>query len=111
MLMSNYYSQANIRAPADFSQSLYTAPDSIRIEIAPNMVSPPPVASSVFHLASPLYSRIEETSANTPASSTNRSNINKGSDTKLAIEGLAGRKPPEVQSYKSENGGGFNDSL
>jgi hypothetical protein len=52
------------------------------------MLSSPPIASSAFHLASPVYSRIEESSANTPASSTNRSNIDKGSDTKLTIEDL-----------------------
>jgi hypothetical protein len=51
MLMSNCY-----RASADFGQSLYTALDAIRIEITPNMVSSPPVASIVFHSASPVYS-------------------------------------------------------
>jgi hypothetical protein len=56
MMMSNYYSRADMRASADFGQSLYTALDSIRMEIAPNMVSSPPVASSVFHSASPVYS-------------------------------------------------------
>jgi hypothetical protein len=77
-----------MRASADFGQSLYTAPDSIRMLIAPNMVSSQPVASSMFHPASPVYSRVEESSANTPASSTNRSNIDKGADTKLTIEDL-----------------------
>jgi hypothetical protein len=56
MPMSNYYSQADMRASADFGQSLYTTPDSIRMEIALNMVSAPPVASSAFHSASPIYS-------------------------------------------------------
>jgi hypothetical protein len=58
------------------------------MEIAPNMISSPPIASSTFHLASPVYSRIDESSANTLASSTNRSNIDKGSDTELTIEDL-----------------------
>jgi hypothetical protein len=88
MPMSNCYSRADMRALTDFSQSLYTAPDSIRMKIAPNMISSPPVASSVFHSASPVYSRVEESSANTPASSTNRSNIDKGSNTELTIEDL-----------------------
>jgi hypothetical protein len=88
ILMSNCYSRANMRASADFGQSIYTASDSIRMEIAPNMVSSPPVASSMFHSASPVYSRAEESLANTPASSTNRSNIDKGSDTELTIEDL-----------------------
>jgi hypothetical protein len=77
-----------MRASADFGQSLYTAPDSIRMEIALNMGSSPPVVSSTFHSASPVYSRVEESSANTPASSTNRFNIDKGSDTELTIEDL-----------------------
>jgi hypothetical protein len=54
MSMSNCYSRTNIRALADFGQSLYTALDSIIMEIAPNMVSLQPVASSAFlkvHLA------------------------------------------------------------
>jgi hypothetical protein len=88
MSMSNCYSQADMRASADFGQSLYTTPDSITMEIAPNMVSAPPVASSAFHSASPVYSWVEESSGNTPASSTNRSDINKGSNTKLTIEDL-----------------------
>jgi hypothetical protein len=58
------------------------------MEIAPNMVSAPPVASSAFRSASPVYSRVEESSTNTPASSTNRSDIDKGSDTRLTIEDL-----------------------
>jgi hypothetical protein len=33
MPMSNYYSRADMRAPADFGRSLYTAPDSIRMEM------------------------------------------------------------------------------
>jgi hypothetical protein len=56
MLMSNCYNQADMRASANFSQSLYTAPDSIRMEIAPNMVSLAPIASSAFNSASPVYS-------------------------------------------------------
>jgi hypothetical protein len=75
MPMSNCYSRANTRASADFSQSLYTTPDSIRMEIVPNMVSSPLAVSSIFHSASPVYSRVEESSANTPASSTNRFDI------------------------------------
>jgi hypothetical protein len=89
MPMSINYSRADMRALADFDQSLYTAPDSIRMEIARNIVSSPHIVSSVFHLASPIYSRIEESSANTPASSTNRSDIDKGSDTELTIEDLS----------------------
>jgi hypothetical protein len=88
MLMSNCYSRANMRVSADFGQLLYTTLDSIRMEIAPNMVSSPLVASSVFHSASPIYSRIEESSTNTPASTTNRSDIDKGFDSKLTIEDL-----------------------
>jgi hypothetical protein len=56
MPMSNCYSRVDMRASSDFGQSLYTTPDSIRMEIAPNMVSSPPVASNTFHLASPVYS-------------------------------------------------------
>jgi hypothetical protein len=56
MSMSNCYSRADMRASADFDQSLYTAPDSIRMEIAQNMVSSPPVASNTFHSASHVYS-------------------------------------------------------
>jgi hypothetical protein len=56
MSMSSYYSRADIRASVDFDQSLYTAPDSIRMGIAPNMVLSPHVVSSVFHSASPVYS-------------------------------------------------------
>jgi hypothetical protein len=67
--MSNCYSWADMRASTDFDQSLFTAP--------------------AFHSASPVYSRIEESSANTSASSTNRSDIDKGSDTKLNIEDLS----------------------
>jgi hypothetical protein len=39
-----------------------------------------------FHSASPIYSRVEESLANTLATSTNRSDINKCSDTELTIE-------------------------
>jgi hypothetical protein len=88
MLMSNYYSRADMRTSADFDQSLYATPDSIRMEIAPNMISSPPIASSEFHSVSPIYSWVEESSANTPAFSTNRSDIDKGSDTKLTIMDL-----------------------
>jgi hypothetical protein len=56
MPMSNCYSRADMRASTDFDQSLYAAPDLIRMEIAPNMVSSPPVVSSTFHSASPIYS-------------------------------------------------------
>jgi hypothetical protein len=77
-----------MRASADFDQSLYTTPDSIRMEIATNMVSSQPGASSAFHSASLVYSRVEESSANTPASSTNRSDIGKGSDNELTNEDL-----------------------
>jgi hypothetical protein len=77
-----------MRVLADFSQSLYAVPDPIRMEIAQNMVSAPPIVSSAFHSASPIYSRVEEGSANTPASSTNMSDINKGSNIELTIEDL-----------------------
>jgi hypothetical protein len=76
-----------MRAPTDFGQSLYTAPNSIRMEIASNMVSSPPVVSSAFHSALVVYSRTEERS-NTTTSSTNTSDIDKGSDTELSIEDL-----------------------
>jgi hypothetical protein len=88
MSMSSCYSRADLRASVDFSQLLYTAPDSIRIEITPNMVPSPPIWFSTFHSASPIYSQVEESSANKPASSANRSNIDKGSDTELTIEDL-----------------------
>jgi hypothetical protein len=88
MSMSNCYSRANTRDSADFGQSLYTTPDSIRMEIAPNTVSSQPIAPSAFHSASPVYSRVEESSANTSTFSTNMSDIDKGSDTKLTIEDL-----------------------
>jgi hypothetical protein len=88
MLMSNYYSRTDLRTLAGFDQSLYITPDSIRIEIAPNMVSAPPVVSSAFHSASPIYSRVEECSTNTPAPSTNMSHFDKGFDTELTIEDL-----------------------
>jgi hypothetical protein len=58
------------------------------MEIAPNIVSASPVASSAFHSASPIYSRVEESSTNTPTSSTNMYDFNKGSDTELTIENL-----------------------
>jgi hypothetical protein len=84
--MSNCYSRTDMRASTDFGQSLYTAPDSIRMEIAPNMVSAPHVVSNAFHLASPIYNRVEESSANTLALCTNGSNFYKG--IKLTIEDL-----------------------
>jgi hypothetical protein len=59
MPMSNCYSRVDMRASADFSQSLYTAPDSIGMEIASNMVSSPPVASSTFHSASLVVSTLQ----------------------------------------------------
>jgi hypothetical protein len=89
MLMSNCYSQADMRASPDFGQSLYTTSNSIRMEIAPNMVLVPPVVFSAFHSASPIYSQVKESSANTPTSSTNRYDIDKGSDIKLTIEDLS----------------------
>jgi hypothetical protein len=58
------------------------------MEIALNMVSLPPVASSAFYSTSPIYSQVEESSANTPASSTNRPDIDKGPDSELTIEDL-----------------------
>jgi hypothetical protein len=88
MPMSNCYSRADMRASADFGQSLYIAPDSIRMEVAPNMILSPPIVSSTFHSASPVYSQVKESSANTPTSSTNRSDIDKGSGTELTIEDL-----------------------
>jgi hypothetical protein len=88
MPMNNSYSQADMRSSANFSQSLYTAPDSIRMEIAPNLASTPHVTSNVFHSASPIYSRVEESLANTPTSGTNRSDFDKGSNTELTIEDL-----------------------
>jgi hypothetical protein len=58
------------------------------MEIALNMVSSPHVVSSAFHSASSVYSQVEENSANTLSSSTNRFDIDKGSDTELTIEDL-----------------------
>jgi hypothetical protein len=58
------------------------------MEIALNMVSLPPVASSAFYSTSPIYSQVEESSANTLASSTNRPDIDKGPDSELTIEDL-----------------------
>jgi hypothetical protein len=58
------------------------------MEIAPNTVSWQPIVSSMFHLASPVYSQVEESSANTPTSSTNRFDMDKGFDTKLTVEVL-----------------------
>jgi hypothetical protein len=60
MLMSNCYSQVDMRALADFDQSLYTAPDSIRMKIAPNIISSPPVASSAFHSASHVITELKK---------------------------------------------------
>jgi hypothetical protein len=88
MSMHNYYSQVDMRASTDFDQLLYTASNSIRMEITPNMVSSQPITSNMFRSTSPIYSRVEESSAYTPASSTNRSDIDKGSDTELTIEDL-----------------------
>jgi hypothetical protein len=88
MPMSNFYGQVDIRDSADFDQLLYTAPDSIRIEIAPNIALAPHVASNSFHSALPVDSRVEESAANTLAPSTNGSDFNKGSDTELTIEDL-----------------------
>jgi hypothetical protein len=99
MPMSNYYSQADMRASADFGQSLYTTPDSIRMEIALNMVSAPPVASSAFHSASPIYSWVEESSANGPTSSTNWSDIDKGSNTELTNEDLPVECMQELKAW------------
>jgi hypothetical protein len=58
------------------------------MEIAPNMISAPPVASRAFHSASPIYIWVEEGSKNTLAPGTNRSDIDKGFDTELTIEDL-----------------------
>jgi hypothetical protein len=89
MPMCNCYSQADMRASTNFGQSLYTTPDLMRMEIASNIVSSPPIVSSAFHSASPVYSRVEESSANISAFSTNRSDIDKGSDTELTIMDLS----------------------
>jgi hypothetical protein len=53
------------------------------------MASAPPVASSAFYSASPIYSRVEEGSANTPAPGNNRPDFDKGSNTELTIEDLS----------------------
>jgi hypothetical protein len=68
------------------------------------MVSAPHVASNTFHSTSSFYSRVEESSANTPTPSTNRYDFNKGSDTKLTIEDLPVeyRQELEVQQWKME---------
>jgi hypothetical protein len=52
------------------------------------MISAPPIASSAFHLASLVYSRVVEGSANTPALGTNMFDFDKGFDTKMIIEDL-----------------------
>jgi hypothetical protein len=88
MPMSNYYSQVDMRASADFGQSIYTAPDSIRMKIAPNMASSPHVASNALYLVSLVYSRVEESSANTLGLGTNRSDFDKGYDTELEAKQL-----------------------
>jgi hypothetical protein len=88
MPMNNCYSRADMRSSADFSQSLYIALDSIRMEIAPNLASTPHVMSNAFHSTAPIYSRVEESSANTPTPGTNRSDFDKGSNTELTIEDL-----------------------
>jgi hypothetical protein len=56
MPMSNCYSRTDMRASADFGQLLYTASNSIRMKIAPNMILAPSVVSSVFHSTSHVYS-------------------------------------------------------
>jgi hypothetical protein len=88
MSISNCYSRTDLRTSANFGQSLYTTLDPIRIEIAPNMISAPPIASSAFHLASLVYSRVVEGSTNTPALGTNMFDFDKGFDTKMIIEDL-----------------------
>jgi hypothetical protein len=88
MSMSNCYSRTDMRASTNFSQSLYTAPDSIRMEIASNMILAPPIVSSVFHSASPIYNRVEESLANTPALGINRSDFNKDNNIKPTYDSL-----------------------
>jgi hypothetical protein len=60
MPMSKCYSRTDLRTSADFVQSLYTTPDPIRMDIALNMISAPPVASSMFQSSSPVYNRVDE---------------------------------------------------
>jgi hypothetical protein len=93
-----------MRASADFDQSLYIAPCSIRMEIAPRMVSTLHVVSSTFNSASSMYSQVEDNSANTPIPSTNRSDFDEGSNTELTIEDLLVeyRKELKIQRWKME---------
>jgi hypothetical protein len=72
MTMSNCNSWADMRVLSDFGPSLYTAPDSIRVEIATNMASAPLIESNTFHSASLVYGWVEESLANTPTPGTNR---------------------------------------
>jgi hypothetical protein len=93
-----------MRASTYFNQSLYPTLNSIRMEIVPNMISAPLVASSVFHSAPPVYSQGEENSANTSAPGTNMSDFDKSSDTELTLEDLLVecRQELEAQQLKLE---------
>jgi hypothetical protein len=64
------------------------------------MASAPPVASSAFYSASPIYSRVEEGSANTPAPGNNRPDFDKGSNTELAIEDLSMEYQRELEAQR-----------
>jgi hypothetical protein len=75
MSMSNCYSRTDMRASIDFGQPSYSTPGSIGLDIAPNMFSAPHDVPSTFHSASPVYSRIDENSTNTPTSGTIRSDF------------------------------------
>jgi hypothetical protein len=102
MLMSNCYSQVDIRDSANFGQSLYTTLDSIRMKIALNMVLAPPVASSAFHLDSPVSSRVEESSANTPAPGISKSNFNKDNNIKPTYDRLTEEDRKVLEAYRVE---------
>jgi hypothetical protein len=58
------------------------------MEIASNMILAPPIVSSVFHSASPIYNRVEESLANTPALGINRSDFNKDNNIKPTYDSL-----------------------
>jgi hypothetical protein len=92
---------------ADFGQSLYTTPNSIRMEIAPNMVFASPIASSAFHSASPVYSRVEESSANVPTPDINGSDFNKDDNIKPTYDSLMEEDCKVLEAYRMEVDGLF----
>jgi hypothetical protein len=102
MPMSNCYSRTDIKASVDFGRSLYTIPDSIRMKITPNMVLAPPIAFSVFHSASPIYSRVEKSSTNTPSPGINGSDFNKDNNIKTTYDGLMEEDCKALEAYRAK---------